>query len=426
MYKYLIFLFLILISCKSESQESLVSITELKTAYLKKDDLLFIKKFPKNYKQFVSYFGWNESLDKPNPLYNESEKYINLFFLIVTKKENKESLKLIVDIGINGKYQADAVSYFRRKTEELFIQTPNLACNLLKNRNIQEVDSFWHYYFDSPQPTKVIPKYFSNLTNECNSIYKSIDKQIKLIQNENVISEVTSISQTNKLKKITDFIPKDYFVLDSLSGYINKDNFQDKIIILASEKEYKNNTPRTLIILINDGIGGYVLKIKNQNVIPCLRCSGGTGGEDSYNDLLFNKNLFSFTQLRINDSELIENKYTFQIIEGEVILDNVIISKSGLYNDKVPKERKTINNLKVNISDFNYNDFKNNFTIRLKIADPDGYTNLRKEKNSTSSILEKVKTGEFVEVIKQSGGWYLVKTKSGKEGYIFKTKTVSE
>ena len=57
-----------------------------------------------------------------------------------------------------------------------------------------------------------------------------------------------------------------------------------------------------------------------------------------------------------------------------------------------------------------------------KCDNPDGYTNLRKEKSSTSSILEKVKTGELGEVIKQSGDWYLVKTKSGNEGYIFKTK----
>jgi hypothetical protein len=426
MYKYLIFLFLILNSCKSESQENLDSITELKSAYLKKDDVIFIEKFPKNYKQFVSYFGWNDSLDNPNPLYHESEKYINNFFLIITKKENKKFLKLIVDIGINGKYQADGVAYFKRKTEELFIKTPDLACELLKNRNLKEVDSFWYYYFDSPQPTKAIPKYFSTLKNECNSIYKSLDKQIKLIQKDNVASEVTNTSQTNKLKKITDFIPKGYFVLDSLSGYLNKDNVKDKIIILASEQEYKVNTPRTLIILINDGMGGYVLKTKNQNVIPCLKCTGGTGGEDSYSDLLLNKNLFSYTQLRINDSELIENKYTFQIIEGEIILDNVTVIKSDLYNDNVPKERKTIKNLKVNISDFNYNDFKNTFLVRLKISDPDGYTNLRKEKSTASSIIEKVKAGEFVEVIKQSGDWYLVKTKSGKEGYIFKTKIVAE
>ncbi len=59
---------------------------------------------------------------------------------------------------------------------------------------------------------------------------------------------------------------------------------------------------------------------------------------------------------------------------------------------------------------------------RYKINDPDGYTNLRKEKNTTSSILEKVKTGESVEVIEQSGDWYLVKTKAGNQGYVYKTK----
>ena len=60
------------------------------------------------------------------------------------------------------------------------------------------------------------------------------------------------------------------------------------------------------------------------------------------------------------------------------------------------------------------------------IRDTDGYTNLRKEKSTTSAILEKVKTGETIEVLEQSGDWYLVKTKAGNQGYIFKTKIVSE
>lgn len=61
-----------------------------------------------------------------------------------------------------------------------------------------------------------------------------------------------------------------------------------------------------------------------------------------------------------------------------------------------------------------------------KIIDPDGYTNLRKEKNSTSAIIEKVKSGEKIEVLDDSGNWWLVQTKTGNKGYVFKTKIKSE
>ena len=56
----------------------------------------------------------------------------------------------------------------------------------------------------------------------------------------------------------------------------------------------------------------------------------------------------------------------------------------------------------------------------------DGYTNLRKEKSTTSTVLEKVETGQIVEVIEKSGDWYLVKTKAGNEGYVFRTKIVAK
>lgn len=64
--------------------------------------------------------------------------------------------------------------------------------------------------------------------------------------------------------------------------------------------------------------------------------------------------------------------------------------------------------------------------IIYKINDPDGYTNLRMENNKISSILEKIKTGEIVEVIEQSGDWYLVKTRTGNQGYVHKSKIKSE
>ncbi|WP_426477696.1 SH3 domain-containing protein [Chryseobacterium sp. CBSDS_008] len=60
------------------------------------------------------------------------------------------------------------------------------------------------------------------------------------------------------------------------------------------------------------------------------------------------------------------------------------------------------------------------------IQDSDGFTNLRKEKNSSSQILQKIKTGEQVEVLDQNGDWWLVVSKEGKKGYVHKSRIKSE
>lgn len=56
------------------------------------------------------------------------------------------------------------------------------------------------------------------------------------------------------------------------------------------------------------------------------------------------------------------------------------------------------------------------------ISDPDGYTNLRKDKNTSSEVLQKIKSGEQIKVLDQSGDWWLVETKDGKQGYIHKSR----
>lgn len=61
-----------------------------------------------------------------------------------------------------------------------------------------------------------------------------------------------------------------------------------------------------------------------------------------------------------------------------------------------------------------------------KIKDPDGFSNLRKEKNKTSDVLEKINSGETIEVLDNKGDWFLVKTKQNHKGYVNKTRIVSE
>ena len=60
-----------------------------------------------------------------------------------------------------------------------------------------------------------------------------------------------------------------------------------------------------------------------------------------------------------------------------------------------------------------------------KIQDPDGYTNLRKDKTATSEILQKIKSGDHIEVLDNSGDWFLIKTKEGKQGYVHKSRIKS-
>lgn len=411
---------LLFVSWSSKSQNNEASIGDLKIAFKKNDDKLFIENFPKNYNEFVSYFGWNDTLDAPYPLYKESTEYIDMFFKIVSKDKTNNSLKLVVDISLNGKYQADGVIYFKMNIEKLFNKNPNLACELLKNRKSEEIDSFWHFYLDSPQPLTSVPSILKNVKNNCAEVYSSLEKEIKIIQKENLVSEITSESKTNNLKSMNDFIPDGYMILDSLSGFINDDKFKDKIIVLANNQEFKSNDSRLFLVLLNEN-GEYSLKIKSPNIIPCLKCAGGTGGEDSYSNLVFANNILSFSQLKVIDSKVIEIKYNFLNKKGDFSLNKIIVTNSNLSDDSTNKISITPNN-KISIKNFNYQNYNDYIKYSAKIVDSDGFTNLRKEKNSTSIILDKIKTGQIVDVIDNSSDWWLVQTKEGRKGYIYKTK----
>lgn len=121
----------------------------------------------------------------------------------------------------------------------------------------------------------------------------------------------------------------------------------------------------------------------------------------------------------------------------KILIDNnYIISKKDLdiisYTENEVKEKTKenrtggyesylISNSKINmISNLLLAKFKSN-----KIQDSDGYTNLRKDKLATSEILQKVKSEEIIEVLDNTGDWFLIKTKAGKQGYNYKSRIKS-
>ena len=203
---------------------------------------------------------------------------------------------------------------------------------------------------------------------------------------------------------LKDFIPKDYDVLDSLSSDFNNDKIKDKIIVLANKNEFKNNVDRIFLVLIGNVDGKYSLIMKNPKVIPCIKCAGGAGGEESYSDLVFIKNILSFVQIKIMDTKLLEIKYQFENNNSEFVLRKINSTQSDLYENQEKKDKKIIDNLNINIKQFNYEDSQKYENSKSKINDVDGYTNLREEKNSSSKILEKVKKDSEIDVLDKTGG----------------------
>jgi hypothetical protein len=58
------------------------------------------------------------------------------------------------------------------------------------------------------------------------------------------------------------------------------------------------------------------------------------------------------------------------------------------------------------------------FTLTAVIDDPDGYTNVRRQRSASSEIVAKLTAGERFYTYKQPGNWWQVKTAGGAVGYV--------
>ncbi|MBP2615846.1 SH3 domain-containing protein [Chryseobacterium jejuense] len=168
--------------------------------------------------------------------------------------------------------------------------------------------------------------------------------------------------------------------------------------------------------------------------------------------LLINNETFSNNEYYIHDSWLkyFITKYKFDKPTIDTLMStaikqedfaaiktlsgNYIFSKKELKDSREKKVYKDALNGKLDIDEYydpTYSkideivSFISHKLSQYTIQDPDGYTNLRKNKNTSSEILQKVKSGEHIEVLDNTGDWFLVKTKEGKEGYIHKSRIKS-
>ncbi|QXU49238.1 SH3 domain-containing protein [Chryseobacterium sp. D764] len=109
-----------------------------------------------------------------------------------------------------------------------------------------------------------------------------------------------------------------------------------------------------------------------------------------------------------------------------LLLNNIYISHPELRDSFKKNKYYGYPSLEKYSKDYGLLQEDNQEKIYSRIVDPDGFTNLRKDKNTSSQILQKIKTGEQVEVLDQNGDWWLVVSKEGKKGYVHKSRIKSE
>lgn len=404
MNKYILIL-LLLISCRNSSQEN-KNVINIKKAYNEKNEIEFLNQFPNKFETLNEYFGWNNSTDKPNALYNDANKYIDYWFSLLLKVEYREYEKNIISICYGGKWDADGINYFQDKSINYFLK--NKRMELLNSLSEKEAKSVLFFLFDSPHP---------EMHNE---LFLKLNTKNKIIV-KNLFAD--NLKGDEDVKYTIAFYEKnDDYIIKTLD--INGDDILDKVV---SSTPYKGNE---LIFFLGDG-KDYIFSMKTINFSE----DGGNIVYDIVNNPNTKKGLLIKT--KFPDRGFSENDYFIIYENKNWVLKNIVYktlsdqSKNAIeyYCDVfqyINLKETNIESKLISITDESERAKKcitrKSNSQKYSIVDSDGYTNLRKGKNSSSEILQKIITGSEVEVLSNSGDWWFVQTKEGKRGYVFKTK----
>ena len=206
--------------------------------------------------------------------------------------------------------------------------------------------------------------------NSCIDENKNVE-----LENKKIVNDITGkkMSQPNKeeveniAENIGIFIPENYTILDTISGNLNLDNYNDMVLVLKKNNEEKtsdvidNPEKRPLLILIGEPNNKYKLVERNDNSVYCVDCGGMMG--DPYIQIVIKQGYFSVEHYGGSAwrwNRIITYKYSKED-------DNWFLYKDGgeSFNtsepEKVEKTIKTTKDFgKVPFKDFNiYSEKKN-------------------------------------------------------------------
>lgn len=409
MSKLLSLFFAVLISCNSPSQEKNTANKEtvIQNSFSEKNEKEFLENFPKDFVSFKGTFGWNDTRQTPEKLYKNSEQYIKYWFSLLEKPQYRKYEKGIISIAENGKWEADAVNYFQNQTVDYIKKNDRYQIiNDLDRQKAKHVLSFL-----TSGPAFKYDEVFVRHLNE---------------EKQTIIAEISgeNFSPEKKRSTFSTYENNDDFFIKSFD--VNNDGVSDRMV---SSKPYRGND---FFVFLGDKKGNYQLVLETTNfsedgghvISDISKLSHGKGlsiktsfpdrGYDEKEMILVPENnswfLKKIVYKTMSDLSAKAVKYICDVSQ------NIDITRSGWSGkiNQIPAENER--NKKCMIENVNAD------TAGYFVQDPDGYTNLRKEKNTSSQILQKINSGERVHVINTSGDWFYIKTDKGNKGFVHKTR----
>lgn len=161
---------------QSPEQQKAIRMTEL---FDRSDCRNFFLEFPATFVGFSALYGFDDEKGEA-PLYGKSEAHVSFFF-DCPEVSKKERIKKTIGIGLEGKWDADAVGLFQDLATELIFANPDDFKSELESLNESQASSFWYFILDGPEPHD--PEVLKNY-DRLRYLFADRPKIVKLIKKE--------------------------------------------------------------------------------------------------------------------------------------------------------------------------------------------------------------------------------------------------
>ncbi len=108
----------------------------------------FVELFPKSISELDSLYGFDEVMGE-RVLISQTETHLEYFF-DCPEVSDLAKLNKVIHTGVDGRWDADAISVFQRRSQTLVRNHMNEAKRILDELPDEKAASFWYFLFDGP------------------------------------------------------------------------------------------------------------------------------------------------------------------------------------------------------------------------------------------------------------------------------------